>query len=66
MFLIGLGKTVGEARGSRREGWALPPQPAPVAALASRASAILRKVLTGDNGLQPRHRAVNPLAKSFD
>ena len=66
MFITGLGTAVPPQRFTQAECWdgirASPQFPA----LSPRSHAILRKVLTGNNGIEARHLALEPIAEAFD
>ena len=66
MFIIGLGTFVPPQRYTQREAWkALQNWPG-FPQLRPRSQAILKKVLTGDNGIETRHLALETLAEVFD
>jgi alkylresorcinol/alkylpyrone synthase len=66
MFIIGLGTAAPPQRYTQRESWdALQKRPQ-FPQLKPRSQAILKKVLCGDNGIDARHLALEPLAEVFD
>ncbi len=66
MFITGLGTADPRLRHTQRLGWdAIRPSPGR-AAHSSRSHAILRKVLTGNNGIEARHLALDPLSEVFE
>jgi predicted naringenin-chalcone synthase len=65
MFFIGLGTTAPSQRYKQRECWDVLHRSAPFAQLAPRSQAILKKVLCGDNGIDSRHLALEPLTEVF-
>jgi len=66
MFFIGLGTAAPRQCYEQRECWDVLRHSAPFAQLASRSRAILKKVLCGDNGIDTRHLALDPLAEVFN
>lgn len=65
MFFIGLGTAAPSRRYAQREAWdALSGWPG-FSRLQPRSRAILKKVLCGDNGIDARHLALEPLAEVF-
>ena len=66
MFITGLGTAVPQPRHTQRECWEAIRASSQYAALSSRSHAILRKVLTGNNGIEARHLALDPLSEAFD
>ena len=66
MFFIGLGTAVPRQRYQQRESWEALRNADLFAKLAPRSQAILKKVLCGDNGIDARHLALEPLAEVFD
>src|SRR5208283_2794010 len=66
MFITGLGVAAPPQRFTQRECWEALRKSAPFARLAPRSRAILKKVLTGDNGIATRHLALEPIAEVFD
>jgi predicted naringenin-chalcone synthase len=66
MFFIGLGTAAPPQRYIQRDSWdALQGWPQ-FSQLKPRSRAILKKVLCGDNGIDARHLALDPLAEVFD
>src|SRR5471032_1571641 len=66
MFLIGLGTAVPPQRYAQRECWDALENWPPFPQLKPRSRAILKKVLCGDNGIDARHLALEPIAEIFD
>jgi predicted naringenin-chalcone synthase len=66
MFFIGLGTAVPPHRYAQRECWDAAQESAPFAKLNPHSRAILKKVLCGDNGIDARHLALEPLAEVFN
>lgn len=66
MFITGLGTAVPPQCYTQAECWDALRASAQYAALSSRSHAILRKVLTGNNGIATRHLALDPLAEAFE
>jgi alkylresorcinol/alkylpyrone synthase len=66
MLITGLGTAVPAKRYSQRESWEALQSSPQFAGLSSRSHAILRKVLTGDNGIATRHLALEPLTEAFE
>ncbi len=66
MFFIGLGTAVPPQRYAQRECWDALENWPQFPRLKPRSRAILKKVLCGDNGIDARHLALEPLAKIFD
>ncbi len=66
MFFLGLGTAVPAPRHTQRECWAAFQHAEPFTRLDTRAHALLRKVLLGDNGITARHLAVDDLAAAFE
>ena len=66
MFITGLGTAVPPHRYTQREIWAAFQAAPQFARLTDRSRAILRKVLTGDNGISARHASLDDMAKAFD
>jgi len=66
MFIIGIGTATPPQRYAQRESWdALNDWPG-FSGLKPRSRALLKKVLCGDNGIQSRHLALEPLAEVFE
>ena len=66
MFIIGLGTATPRRRHQQRECWEALQVAEPFARLSNRSKAILKKVLLGDNGIETRHLALDPLSEAFD
>ena len=66
MFFIGLGIAAPKNRYPQRDCWDALKKSAPFAQLTPRAHAILKKVLCGDNGIDSRHLALDPLEEVFN
>jgi predicted naringenin-chalcone synthase len=66
MFIVGLGTAVPPQRYTQRESWEALQKSALFSGLKSRSCAILKKVLCGDNGIDARHLALEPLAEVFN
>jgi alkylresorcinol/alkylpyrone synthase len=66
MFITGLGTAVPPQRYTQRECWDAIRAAPQYAALTSRSRAILRKVLTGSNGIDARRLALDPISEAFD
>jgi alkylresorcinol/alkylpyrone synthase len=66
MFIIGLGTAVPPKRYVQRESWEALQSWPQFPQLQPRSRAILKKVLCGDNGIEARHLALEPLAEVFD
>jgi predicted naringenin-chalcone synthase len=66
MVITGLGTAVPPHRYAQRECWEALRQSAQLQALDSRARAVLKKVLTGDNGIATRHLALEDLSQAFE
>ncbi len=66
MFFIGLGTAVPARRYEQHECWQAFQQSAQFPRLNSRAQAILKKVLRGNNGIASRHLAVADLRDAFE
>ena len=66
MFIMGLGTAVPPQRYKQTEGWEAVRVTPQFARLNTRSRAILRKVLTGNNGIETRHLALNSLHEVFD
>jgi alkylresorcinol/alkylpyrone synthase len=65
MVIAGLG-TAAPRRYTQAECWEALQQSSRFPGLSARSRAILRKVLTGRNGIAARHLALDPLAEAFD
>jgi predicted naringenin-chalcone synthase len=66
MFFIGLGTAVPSKRYVQHDSWAALNDWTQFSRLKPRSRAILKKVLCGDNGIDARHLALDPLAEVFD
>ena len=66
MFIVGLGTATPVKRYSQKECWTTLQASARFQAFTPRSQAILRKVLTGDNGITTRHLALEDLNQAFD
>ena len=66
MFIIGLGTAVPPQRYTQAECWDAIRASPQYSALSQRSHAILRKVLTGKNGIDTRHLALDPIAEAFE
>src|SRR3954471_21164263 len=66
MFITGLGTAAPRQRYTQAQCWDALQNSARFAQLTSRSRAILRKVLTGSNGIATRHLSLDSLADAFD
>jgi alkylresorcinol/alkylpyrone synthase len=66
MFITGLGVAAPRSRYTQSECWMALQASPQFAGLTARSRAILKKVLTGRNGIATRHLALDPLAEAFD
>ena len=66
MFFIGLGVATPPQRHTQRNSWDVLKNSAQFSQLKPRSQAILKKVLCGDNGIDARHLALEPLTEVFD
>lgn len=66
MFVTGLGNAVPPHRYTQQECWAAFQVATPFARLPDRGRALLRKVLSGSNGIASRHFSVAPLSAAFE
>ena len=66
MFITGLGTAVPPQRYTQAECWDAIRASSQYSALSPRSHAILRKVLTGKNGIDARHLALDPIAQAFE
>ena len=66
MFIIGLGTAAPPQRYAQRESWEALRNWPQYSRLTSRSHAILKKVLCGNNGIEARHLALEPLAEVFE
>lgn len=65
MYLTGLGTALPENRFTQAECWAAIQKSPQFPGLTPRSHAVLRKVLTGENGISARHLAVTELSEAF-
>jgi alkylresorcinol/alkylpyrone synthase len=66
MFIMGLGTAAPERRYTQKECWEVYLNSELSRQLEPRAKAIIRKVLTGNNGIESRHLALENLNQAFD
>ena len=66
MFIIGLGTAAPSQRYAQREAWEALRNWPRFSQLKPRSHAILKKILCGDNGIDTRHLALEPLAEVFN
>jgi predicted naringenin-chalcone synthase len=66
MFITGLGTAAPAQRYSQTQCWEALQKSSRFAQLTPRSRAILKKVLTGNNGIATRHLALENLAEAFD
>jgi predicted naringenin-chalcone synthase len=66
MFIVGLGTAAPPRRYTQAEGWEVVQKTKPFENLTPRSRAILKKVLTGRNGIVTRHLALDSLEEAFD
>ncbi|EEF58006.1 3-oxoacyl-[acyl-carrier-protein] synthase III C-terminal domain-containing protein [Pedosphaera parvula] len=66
MFITGIGTAAPRQRYKQSEGWETVQQTVQFTQLTSRSKAILRKVLTGNNGVETRHLALSSLHEAFE
>src|SRR5271154_2053075 len=66
MFIAGLGTAVPPQRFAQRDSWNALQNCEQFPKLKPRSRAILKKVLCGDNGIDARHLALEPLAEVFN
>ncbi len=66
MFITGLGTAAPSQRYTQAQCWETLQASTELAKLTPRSRAILRKVLTGNNGITTRHLALDNLADAFD
>ncbi len=66
MFINGLGTALPARRYTQAETWTALQEWDRVRALPTRAQALLRKILLGDNGIHSRHFALGAMSDSFD
>ncbi len=65
MYLTGLGTAVPSSRYTQAQCWSALQSAPQFTQLSPRSHAVLRKVLTGDNGIATRHLAVRELEEAF-
>src|SRR5687768_3432997 len=65
MFIQGVGTATPPHKFRQREGWETLQRSEYLPKLSSRSQAILRKVLTSDNGIDTRHFAMERLEEAF-
>ena len=66
MFIRGVGTAAPATRYKQSECWAVLQDSEVFARLAPRSRALLRKVLCGQNGIESRALALNPLTEAFN
>ncbi len=66
MFIVGLGTAAPPQRFAQCDSWDAVQNSAQFPKLKPRSRAILKKVLCGDNGIEARHLALEPLMEVFD
>src|SRR5215472_8148899 len=66
MFIVGLGTAAPPRRYAQRECWDLVQHIKAFQELQPRSRAIIRKVLTGNNGITTRHLALESLDEAFE
>jgi predicted naringenin-chalcone synthase len=66
MFVVGIGTAAPSQRYPQRECWTAFQNSPQFQKLQPRSRAILKKVLCGENGIDARHLALEPLAEVFD
>jgi predicted naringenin-chalcone synthase len=66
MFVLGLGTAAPPQQYTQPECWEALRQSSRLPALTPRSRAVLKKVLTGDNGIVTRHLALEKLADAFE
>ena len=66
MFIIGIGTAAPTHRYSQGDCWNALQESSRFQALNPRSKSILKKVLTGDNGIATRHLALRKLDRAFD
>src|SRR2546426_3275633 len=66
MFITGVSTATPPRRYGQRECWEALQVAEPFSLLSSRSKVILKKVLLGDNGIDTRHLALDPLTEAFD
>ena len=66
MVIVGLGTAAPPQRYAQTECWEAAQQTSQFRALTPRSRAILKKILTGQNGIATRHLALDHLVEAFD
>src|SRR4051794_39240591 len=66
MFITGLGTAAPQQRYTQGQCWEALQESARFHQLSPRSRAILRKVLSGNNGIATRHLALDRLSEAFD
>jgi alkylresorcinol/alkylpyrone synthase len=66
MFIIGIGTAAPPQRYSQEECWKVIQESPPFRELNRRSKAVLKKVLTADNGIETRHFALERLDQAFN
>jgi alkylresorcinol/alkylpyrone synthase len=66
MFIIGLGTAAPSTRYTQLDCWRALENSSHLVRLKPRSQAILKKVLTGKNGISTRHLALDPLTEAFN
>src|SRR5262245_1847544 len=66
MFIVGLGTAAPPRRYEQKECWDLVQHIKAFQELEPRSRAIIRKVLTGNNGITTRHLAIETLDEAFE
>src|SRR5438477_2307459 len=66
MFIVGLGTAAPPQRYAQKDCWEAAQQAPQFQELTSRSRAIIKKVLTSNNGIATRHLALDDLTKAFD
>ena len=66
MFIAGIGTATPVTRYLQSECWQVAQAAPLVQQLAPRSRALLKKVFLGNNGIESRHLALNPLSEAFD
>lgn len=66
MFIVGLGTAAPRQRYAQRDCWEAVQRARQFAELTPRSRAILKKILTGNNGIATRHLALDDLSQAFE
>jgi len=66
MLILGLGTAAPPQRYAQRDGWEAVQKTPVFSSLTTRSRAILRKILTGQNGIATRHLALDSIEEVFD